>query len=90
MKKTFFTIIFAIVMCNTASAVSFEDVLLWLPNRLIDLSDIVSFGVGSHFGAPKVGIRVTRAIDFNAGDAAYCVFRKEVLRRFMTEMRRKT
>ena len=82
MKKTFFTIVFAIVMCNSASAFSIEDVLLWLPNRLIDLTDIVSFGVGSHFGAPKVGIRVTRAIDFNAGDAAYCVFRKDYNRWF--------
>lgn len=77
MKKTFFTIAAAVVMCCSAGAITFNDVLLWLPNRVMDLTDIVSVGVGSHFGIPKVGVRVTRAIDFNFGDAAYSVLRKD-------------
>ena len=75
MKKTFFTVAMALVICSSASALTFNDVLLWIPNRCMDALDIVSVGVGSHLGVPKVGVRVTRAFDFNFGDAAYTMFR---------------
>ena len=77
MKKNILTIIFALLICNSASAFSFNDVLLWLPNRIADLTDIFSIGIGSHFGIPKGEVRITRALDFGGGDAAYTVLRKD-------------
>ena len=76
MKKTFLTLLLAgVCLCN-AHAFGFNDVLLWIPNRVMDFTDIVSWGAGFCGGA-KVGARVTRAIDFNLGDAFYIVIRKD-------------
>ena len=82
MKKTFFTVAMAIVMCSSASALTFNDVLLWLPNRFMDTLDIVSVGIGWHIGIPKGGIRITRALEFSGGDGAYTMFRKDYNRWF--------
>ncbi len=82
MKKTLFTIAAAFIMCSSASAITFNDVLLWIPNRFMDLTDIFSVGVGWHIGIPKAGVRVTRAFEFSGGDGAYTMFRKDYNRWF--------
>ena len=76
MKKSFLTLLVVGAFICNAHAFGFNDVLLWLPNRFMDLTDIVSVGLGFCGGA-KIGARVTRAIDFNVGDACYVVARKD-------------
>lgn len=75
-KKCFFALLLAFSCFCNAQAFDFTDVMLWLPNRVIDLTDIVSVGVGFCYGG-KVGARVTRAIDFNIGDGFYITARKD-------------
>ena len=75
MKKFFLSLCLSFAFLGSANALDYKDVLLWLPNRIFDFTDIVSFGIG--FGGIKVGARVTRAIDFNIGDGFYYVARKD-------------
>ena len=76
MKKSFLTLLVVGAFICNAHAFGFNDVLLWLPNRFMDLTDIVSVG-GGFCGGGKIGARVTRAIDFNLGDGFYIVVRKD-------------
>ena len=75
MKKCFLSLCLSLVFISSAQAFDYKDVLLWLPNRIMDFTDIFSVGIG--FGGFKAGARVTRAIDFNAGDGFYYVLRKD-------------
>ena len=75
MKKCFLSLCLSLAFFSSAQAFDYTDVLLWLPNRFLDLTDIISVGIG--VGGIKGGIRVTRAIDFNAGDGFYIVGRKD-------------
>ena len=75
-NKYFLTLFVSFGCLYNAHAFGFNDILLWLPNRFMDLTDIISLGTGFCGGA-KIGVRATRAIDFNAGDACYAVFRKD-------------
>ena len=75
MKKYFLSLCLSLVFISSAQALDYKDVLLWLPNRIMDFTDIFSIGIG--FGGAKAGVRVTRAIDFNVGDGFYIVARKD-------------
>jgi len=75
MKKWMMICAVVFGMSLAASAGVWETALLWLPNRMLDVTDIVSLGIG--FGGIKAEARVTRALDFSAGEGFYLMARKD-------------
>ncbi|MCQ2352251.1 MAG: hypothetical protein MJ033_02095 [Victivallaceae bacterium] len=80
MKKFGVIALLTCVLSFSASAGVGKTILMWLPNRILDLTDIVSLGIG--LGGVKAEARVTRAIDFSCGDSFNLMLRKDVNRHY--------
>ncbi|MCQ2379088.1 MAG: hypothetical protein MJ016_07795 [Victivallaceae bacterium] len=76
MKKILLILTVAATTAFSARAFSMNDIYWWLPNRIADLTDIVSLGGGLCLGL-KAEARVTRAIDFSQGGGCFWVLRKD-------------
>ena len=81
MKKLFLAIACVFLINTTRADDIIDSILLWLPNRVLDFCDIFSWGIG--VGGGKADIRITRAIEFGAGDGfAVMLHRDDFNRQF--------